>query len=193
MKYSLFLWTLVLAYLLTPLSGSGQEQERRRFQPEDMHRIRDVGDMAIAPDGEWVAYTVRETDTDADSRSTDLYMVSWDGQAKRRLTYSESGPRFSPDGKVLAFITARGGDDSVKSNDPKTKRQVWLLTRSGREAERLTEIEGGVSSFEWSPDATRLVLVSKDPEPTEEEDPESETEDSEKNKEDTPKPIVLDR
>ncbi len=196
MNRSLLLWALSLATLLTPISGFAQEQGHRRFQPADVHRIRDVSNIAIAPDGEWVAYTVREPDRNADSRSTDLYMVRWDGQASLRLTHSkgsESSPRFSPDGRYLAFITARGGDDSGKSKDPKTKSQVWVLNRSGGEAERLTEIEGGVSSFEWSPDAARLVLVSKDPEPKEEEDPESEAGDSSKTKSDTPKPIVLDR
>ena len=188
MKHLSLLCTLFLAAMLTPISVSGEEQAHRRFQPEDMHRIRDVGDLAIAPDGGWIAYTVRETDQDADRRSTDLYMVSWDGQARLQLTHSknsESRPRFSPDGKYLAFIRARGGDDSGKSKDPKTKKQVWVLNRSGGEAERLTEIEGGVSSFEWSPDSTRLVLVSKDPEPKEDEDPKSET--------DTPRPIVIER
>jgi dipeptidyl aminopeptidase/acylaminoacyl peptidase len=188
MRYSLLLWALFLANLLTPFSWSGQEQERRTFQPEDMHRIRAVDDLAIAPGGEWVAYTVRETDTKADSRSTDLHMVSWDGQTRLRMTHSkgsESHPRFSPDGKYLAFLAARGGDDSGTSKDPKTKDQVWVLNRSGGEAERLTEIEGGVSSFEWSPDGTRLVLVSKDPEPKDEKGTESEA--------DTPKPIVIER
>jgi dipeptidyl aminopeptidase/acylaminoacyl peptidase len=131
---------------------------------------------------------VRETDTKADSRSTDLYMVSWDGDEALQLTHSkasESHPRFSPDGKYLAFISARGGGGEGAAKDPKTKDQVWVLNRLGGEAERLTEIEGGVSSFQWSPDSTRLVLVSKDPEPKDEEDSESEAK--------TPKPIVIDR
>lgn len=189
MKYASSFGALILAVLLTPFSWPDQAQERRPFQPEDIHRIRDVRDLAIAPDGEWVAYTVRETDTTADSRSTDLYMVSWDGRERLRLTHSEaseSHPRFSPDGKYLAFISARGGgDDEDDSKDPKTKDQVWLLNRLGGEAERLTEIEGGVSSFEWSPDSTRMVLVSKDPEPKDEEEAEPEAK--------TPKPIVIDR
>lgn len=188
MKYASSFVALILAALLAPCSWSEEEQEHRPFQPEDIHRIRDVRDLAIAPDGEWVAYTVRETDTKADSRSTDLHMVSWDGRERLRLTHSEaseSHPRFSPDGKYLAFISARGGDDDDDSKDPKTEDQVWLLNRLGGEAERLTEIEGGVSSFEWSPDSRRLVLVSEDPEPRDQEDAESKVK--------TPRPIVIDR
>ena len=196
MRPSLSQFTLVLAALLMAASASSQEAARRRFTPEDVHRIRDVGNLAIAPDGEWVAYTVRATDRDADKRATDLYMVSWDGATRRQLTHSkgsESHPRFSPDGRYLAFVSARGGGDSGKSKDPKTKSQVWVLNLLGGEAERLTEVRGGVSGFEWSPDSSRLVLVSKDPKPEDEEDSDSETDSDGDSDAHTPKPIVLDR
>jgi dipeptidyl aminopeptidase/acylaminoacyl peptidase len=79
--------------------------------------------------------------------------------------HSESHPRFSPDGKYLAFIASRGGEDDEK--DPKSKAQVWLLNRAGGEAQRVTELPGGVSDFEWAPGGQRLVLVSGDPHPDE--------------------------
>ena len=200
MKLSLL--PCLLASLLASSPVLGQATERRPFVPEDVHRLRDVSDIAIAPDGEWVAYTVRTTDRRADKRSTDLHMVSWDGARRLQLTHSdgsESDPRFSPDGKVLAFVTSRGGDGSGEGKDPKTKDQVWLLNRSGGEAERLTEVAGGVSSFEWSPDSTRLILVAKDPKPQDGKDSDTEDEaggetaQESKKKGRTPKPIVLDR
>ena len=187
-------FVLLLGAFLTPRWMLGQDSERRRFTPEDVHRIRDVRELAIAPDGDWVAYTVRSTDVDSDRRNADLFMVSWDGATRIQLTHSdgsEGSPRFSPDGKYLASITARGGDDSGSSKDPATKRQVWLLNRSGGEAERLTEMPGGVSNFEWSPDSTKLVLVSKDPKDDETERDNKASDDSKKV--DTPKPIVIDR
>ena len=94
----------------------------------------------------------------------------------------ESHPRFSPDGRYLAFIAARN-DGAGEDDDPAAKGQVWLLNRAGGEARRLTEMPGGVSEFEWSPDSTRLVLVSRDPEEEPDEDATH----------DTPKPIVIDR
>ncbi len=144
------------------------------FQPEDVHRINDVGDIAISPDGEWVAYRVGTTNVDKDETSADLFMVNWEGSTRIRLTHTgdsgEEHPRFSPDGKFLAFVAARGDGDSEESDDPEGKNQVWLLNRAGGEAQRLTEMPGGVSSFEWSPDSTRLVLLSRDPEEQEGED-----------------------
>jgi dipeptidyl aminopeptidase/acylaminoacyl peptidase len=199
----------LLAWLLGgSLCGSAlaQDVERRLFQPEDVHRIKDVGDVTISPDGEWIAYRVGTTNVDKDESSSDLFMVNWDGSTRIRLTHTEDSgeehPRFSPDGKYLAFVAARGDGNSEESDDPKGKSQVWLLNRAGGEAERLTELPGGVSSFEWSPDSTRLVLLSRDPEEQEAED-EGAAEESEAaggdnakkdaRSHDTPKPIVIDR
>ena len=176
------------------ISGSvlAQDVERRLFQPKDVHRIKHVGDIAISPDGEWIAYRVGTTNVDKDESTSDLFMVNWNGSTRIQLTHTEDSgeghPRFSPDGKYLAFVAARGDGKSEESDDPKGKSQVWRLNRSGGDAERLTEMPGGVSSFEWSPDSTRLVLVSRDPEEQEEDAAETETVSH-----DTPKPIVIDR
>jgi dipeptidyl aminopeptidase/acylaminoacyl peptidase len=166
------------------------DSERGLFQPEDIHRIKDVGDIAISPDGEWVAYSVESTNVDKDETSSDLFMVNWGGSTRIQLTHtedsSEGSPHFSPDGKYLAFITSRSDGKGEESDDPKAKSQVWLINRSGGEAKRLTELPGGVSSFEWSPDSRRLVIVSMDPEEKAEEDEDGPSHD-------TPKPIVIDR
>lgn len=182
----------VLLAILTSASAPAQEAGRRPFQPEDVHRIEDVGDIAVSPDGEWIAYRVGTTNVDEDETSSDLFMVNWDGSTRIQLTHTEDSgeehPRFSPDGQFLAFIAARADGSSEEDDDPAAKSQVWLLNRAGGEARRLTEMPGGVSGFEWSPDSKRLALVSKDPEEEEEDDEETESESH-----DTPEPIVIDR
>jgi dipeptidyl aminopeptidase/acylaminoacyl peptidase len=194
MKRSSNFISLVLALLATSfsLNALSQEAASRVFLPEDVHRIKDVGDITVSPDGEWVAYSVGTTNIEKDETSSDLFMVSWDGSNRIQLTHteesSEGTPRFSPDGKYLAFIAARSDGKSEESDDPKGKSQVWLLNRSGGEAQRLTEMPGGVSTFEWSPDSTRLVLVSRDPEEQDEDEA-----DADSASHDTPKPIVIDR
>jgi len=161
------------------------------FRPEDAHRLQYIDDMSISPDGEWVAYAVGTTNVDKDEFASDLYMVNWDGLTRIQLTHtddsSESSPQFSPDGKYLAFIAARSGGKSDEDDDPKAESQVWMLNRAGGEAQRVTELAGGVSAFAWSPDSTRLVLVSTDP-------PEkAKKKDDDAPSHDTPKPIVVDR
>jgi dipeptidyl aminopeptidase/acylaminoacyl peptidase len=117
--------------------------------------------------------------------------VPLSGGAAIRLTASkkeETKPRFSPDGKWLAFLSEREGK----------KAQVWLMNRAGGEAVKLTRFKAGVSDLAWSPDSTRLVLVAQDPDP---DDPEAEEEEEETEKEEAaaaakpkpPKPVVIRR
>lgn len=141
---------------------------------DDMYALADVAEARISPDGSRIAYTVTTVDRDEDEYMSDLWMVGWDGGEAVRLTYtseSESMPRWSPDGRYLAFLSDRGDED--KGN------QVWLLDMSGGEARQLSTLDHAVSEFAWSPDGARMVLVVHvDPTPAEDEKPE---------------PIVIDR
>lgn len=167
-----------IALLLTTPHGAGS-QVPRGLRSTDIYRLRDVGTGRISPDGAWIAYTVTTTDSAKDKSDSDVWMVSWDGSRTLRMTASpesESNPRFSPDNRYLSFVSGRY--DSKGG-------QIWLLDRAGGEAVRLTDLKGGVNEYEWSPDGTRIAVVSHDP------DPEEAKPDSLKSK--NPKPIVLDR
>ena len=169
------------------IAGSVEAQSGKRpIGLDDLAKVKAVGDPQVSPDGKWVAYTVGTVDAEKDKRDADVWMVSWDGIEQIRLTStndsSETNPRWSPDNKYLAFLTTRGDETQKKQG-----AQVWLLNRAGGEAQELTNIKGGVSDFAWSPDARRLVLVAKDPDPNEE----PEKKDGWKRK--TASPIVIDR
>jgi dipeptidyl aminopeptidase/acylaminoacyl peptidase len=153
---------------------------------DDLFALRSVGDPQISPDGEWVAYTVRTLDLKEDNADTDIYMVPFaaaGGAQLRplRMTASpkaENHPRFSPDGRYLAFLSARGGKHG----------QVWLLDRRGGEAVKLTDFQADVSNLVWSPDGKKLALVVGDVDPDE---PAGEGDAKEEKK--TPKPVVVRR
>jgi dipeptidyl aminopeptidase/acylaminoacyl peptidase len=160
---------------------SAQLTTQRKLTLDDLYRMRDVSDPQVSPDGEWVAYTVSALDVAKDRVDKDVWMTSWDGQKQLRLTTSRSSersPRWSPDGRYLAFLSDR--DDSHEVS------QVWLLNRAGGEAERLTDFPGGVSQYTWAPDGKQLALIVSDPDP-----------DSAKVSTDTAqrthRPIVIDR
>ncbi len=118
--------------------------------------MKTPGSPHISPDGQWVAYTLSETDWDDNEFKSQLWLARADGTERFQLTRgkkSASNPAWSPDGKWLAFTTERD-----------SKRQVWLIAPRGGEAWPLTSDEAGVGSFEWSPDSKRIAFTSDGPE-----------------------------
>jgi dipeptidyl aminopeptidase/acylaminoacyl peptidase len=132
------------------------------FSLDDLAKMRRVSDPDLSPDGSRVAYEVHTTDPKEDRHETHIWMTTWDGRETVRLTSgkdSESTPRWSPDGRYLAFLSSRRDENEAS--------QLWLLPRGGGEAEKITELPGGVDDFAWAPDSRRLALVVSDPEPEE--------------------------
>jgi dipeptidyl aminopeptidase/acylaminoacyl peptidase len=141
-----------------------QAQSKRPLQPDDIFEIKTVGDPRISPDGQWVAYTVTQFDRKDDAADTDIYMIPVSGGAPIRLTSSkkpETSPRWSPDGRYLAFLSSRDG----------RKTQVFLLDRRGGDAQAITESKTGVSAIAWSPDSAKLAFLVSDPDPNDPPDP----------------------
>jgi dipeptidyl aminopeptidase/acylaminoacyl peptidase len=158
----------------------------RAITIDDYFQIRDVAQPELSPDGQWVAYAVRTKMLKEDKSEQRLWMVSTNGGEPLPMTaedVSSSHPRWSPDGKHLAFLSSRNAG----------KGQVWLLNRLGGEAVRLTETAQGVNDFEWSPDSTRLVLILQDPKPEDVEAAKEKDKDKPAPKPKTPPPFVIDR
>ena len=113
-----------------------------------------VNDIQLSPDGQQVAYVTGLLSKEEGPPASTIWLVAASGGPSRRLTAGETGdgsPRWSPDGKHLAFVSDR---------KERGKPQLYLLDLAGGEAVRLTEHEGGAGGQQWSPDGALLAYTS---------------------------------
>jgi dipeptidyl aminopeptidase/acylaminoacyl peptidase len=124
------------------------------FRPRDLLREVQIQEIEVAPDGESVVYA-RRTIESGEYRKR-LWRVPWRGGRPEQLTRGEldAGPRFSPDGSTLLFLSQRSG-----------KLRPWLLPLAGGEPTELASPEGGVALADWSPDGKRILLLAPSGEP----------------------------
>jgi Tol biopolymer transport system component len=146
----------------------------------DLMKIAAVGSPRISPDGSRVAYTVSEIKMEKDKEwksVTQVWLVPTTGGKAMQYTRGEkssTAPEWSPDGRMLAFLSDREKDG---------ERQVWMMLADGGEAWAVTSQKGGVTGFRWSPDGKQLLLSATD-------QPNKDEEDRKKVKDDT---MVIDR
>ena len=196
MVLAVFFLALMLSSSLRIAEAQPPAPAPRAITVDDVFELRDVHDPQITADGKWVAYTVSTMSLKEDKTETRIWMSPAAGGESIVMTApkeSSSHPRWSADGKYLAFLSKRG----------EGKTQVWLLNRMGGEAEQLTKTIQDVNDFAWSPDSKHMVLALQDPSPEELEDakekekekPGSEAKDKEtkSDKPKTPRPHVIDR
>ncbi|MEP6680464.1 MAG: S9 family peptidase [Chloroflexota bacterium] len=146
----------------------------RAPRPEDLYQLRVPTDLALSPDARWVAFAVKSVAPNKDGYRSSLWVVPVDGSAPaRQITVgakTDGGPRWSPDGRTIAFLSDRGavlqagggGLQAGKAEAPKMgATQVWLLPfADGGEARQLTNLPRDVEAIAWSPDGRRLCVVS---------------------------------
>jgi len=136
---------------LLAFTASSLAQETHPFSVHDMLAMERISDPQVSPDGKLVVFAIRKTDLEANKGRTDLWTVRTDGSELRRLTShpsSESNARWSPDGKWVYFLAARG-DES----------QVWRIARDGGEAEQVTHQPLDVGAFVVSNDGQSLAIA----------------------------------
>ena len=125
--------------------------DSRTIQKEDLFKLRFLNGGALSPTGEQVAYCVNKIDAEADKEFSTIYLLDIASGETRQMTNGRAmdrQPRWSPDGRSLAFISDRGG-----------KAQLHLLPADGGEARELTQFKRGIGDgIAWSPDGGKLAF-----------------------------------
>src|ERR1700675_1949836 len=150
-------------------------EQKKILSPENFLELRSVQDPQFSPDGLRVAFVVSDP-LKGEKRIRHIWLYDKKSGAVRQVTYSEKSeisPRWSPDGKKLAFLSDRGGDE----------QQIYILSITGGEAAPVTKGKATVSAFAWSPDGQSIAYLA----------PEPKTEAEEKKKKDKDDARVVDK
>ncbi|MCA9739506.1 MAG: S9 family peptidase [Gemmatimonadetes bacterium] len=136
------------------------EAQQRPMTFLDMQYLNRAGSWAPSPDGAWLLYTVTTPDWEEDRQQSDIHLVSLaEGlPSERQLTFTEDkneeSPAWTPDGAWFAFLSDRDASGNGREG---RRNQVYLMRPDGGEARKITDAEGGVGNFAFSPDGAWLV------------------------------------
>ena len=151
------LFAIAALFCLAAPAAGQTGAESGPLQMEDIFEVEVAGDPQISPDGSLIIYVRQRADIMTDSRFSNLWIVGSDGSGHRPLTagdFSESSPRWSPDGTRVAFISNRGGD-----------AQIHVRWMDSGETSAVTNVTEPPRSFVWSPDGTQIAFGKLVPKP----------------------------
>src|SRR5882762_5985867 len=140
-------YACLLLLIAAPLAA-----QKRAITFEDFIALKSLSDPQLSPDGKWVAYTVSIPSLQDNRNVSRVWVAEVATGKSRQLTGgpgSDRQPRWSPDGKTLAFVSTRDSG-----------AQVWVLPIAGGDARKVSHVPDGVSDPLWLPDGSGLLVVS---------------------------------
>jgi dipeptidyl aminopeptidase/acylaminoacyl peptidase len=173
-KYFLILVILSSAWLASA-------QAKPKLTLDEFFNSVSYSGLAISPDGNSVVIVTERADWDQKIFRTDLWLYRDDPKGGSLIQLTQSGhdsePKWSPDGRWIAFLSDRkpSSDKDSDSDDDKAKSknkdkddkgevsQIYLISPAGGEAIPLTQGEEEVHTFSWSADSTTLYFSTRHP------------------------------
>lgn len=127
--------------------------ENRRLTPEALWAMGRIGSVAPSPDAGRVAYTVSYYSVAQNKSNTELFMMNADGSDNTQLTrtaWNEGQPAWIKGGTKLTYLSSESGSS-----------QVWEMNVDGTARHRLTDYDGDIEGFAFSPDGRRLLFIAQ--------------------------------
>ena len=151
MKRKTLIIAAALCLTLIAIEPLAYAQSKRAITFDDLISMQRVSDPHASPDGKWVAFTVATPDKEANRNASNIWLVPLAGGEAMALTRSghDNSPRWSPDGKQIAFLSSRDGES-----------QIYLISVDGGEATKASSISTGVDGFYWAPDSKSFAFTT---------------------------------
>ena len=143
----------LFAAVLCLAATTAVAQQKHAMTFTDLAAIRRIGAPQVSPDGKWIAYDASTIDLPGNYRRSAIYLMPAAGGESRKIsdgTKQDEGPAWSPDGRVLAWV----------SNQTGGPKQIWLYYVGAGTTKKLPDLPGGASSIKWTPDGQALLVVS---------------------------------
>ncbi len=174
--FAVLVSTIVTVGAQAPSTSAGQ---RRAMTLVDVINVPRLSDPQLSPDGRQVLYVRSDADWKGDRRVTHIWRVNVDGSGPLQLTHGpegESSPRWSPDGRAIAFVSRRpvsgeqprGAGERGSSDEDRRVAQIFRLANDGGEARPLTSHATSVSDIAWAPDGKAIYFTADEPKADEE-------------------------
>jgi dipeptidyl aminopeptidase/acylaminoacyl peptidase len=136
------------------------KKKSNRLTVDDLWKFERPAQPTLSPDGAQACVSVTSFDMKENKARASLWLLSAFGGEPRRLTSAgekDGEPRWSPDGRWIAFVARRPAPDGEADGD---EAQVYVIPPDGGEARRLTEMPTGVFGIKWFPDSRRIAFLS---------------------------------
>ncbi len=133
-------------------AGEADPRVKRPLTIDDLWRIKRIGPPSLSADGAWAAVEV--TAYGKEEGTSNVWLLGTDGKRQKQLTSfvgKNSGPKWSPDGRWIAFLSKRGSDEAA---------QIYLISPDGGEARRLTQMPMGPSGIKWSAASKTIYCIA---------------------------------
>ena len=138
-----------ISLLVFALAANLVAQDRHRFTVEELLKVRRVNDVQLSPAGDKVVFTIGDVNLNANRIVTQIFLTQVSGGDAKQLTSgdgSATSPRWSPDGKRIAYVSGN---------------QIWIMDEAGDHKKQITSISTGAGGPVWSNDGKWIAFGSE--------------------------------